>query len=74
MRKISKGNTTVVDVDFNNSHELKMGEWVTFSEVQGMVQINEIEKIKVVNILNDKSFEIDLDSSNFDDYTGQGKV
>ena len=39
-----------------------------------MAQINEIEKIKVVNILNDKSFEIDLDSSNFDDYTGQGKV
>ena len=71
---IEKGKLTIVDCDRNDTHGLRFGDWVKFFEVEGMSEINSCEKLKVIDIINDFSFRVDLDSTGFGEFLERGKV
>lgn len=53
------------------SHNLKVGQYVEFSDVEGMTEIN--DKIgKITSVPTDDSFLVDIDSSGFSAYTRSG--
>jgi len=63
----------VITVHEDQRHIYQEGDYVVFREVEGMVEINDRKPIKVLST-TPKSFTIDLDSSQFKDYTRQGIV
>lgn len=74
IKDIIKGKNTIIKIDneFDNL-ELNEDEFVIFKEIKGMTQLLDGKKRKIKKCENDK-FEIDDDSSNYEDYIRGGLV
>lgn len=70
---IEKGPKTTVTVHEDKRHIYQEGDYVQFREVEGMVEINNTAPIKI-SAVTTFTFTLELDSSNFHDYTRQGLV
>ena len=71
---IANGPNPIVNVlsSGGEKHDLDDGDVVTFSEVEGMTEINGLSgKITVINPF---SFKIDIDTTNFKEYTDRGRI
>jgi len=55
-------------------HGLEDGDFVTFAEVQGMTELNDLPEPVQVKVLGPYSLELDVDTSKFGPYTGGGVV
>lgn len=55
-------------------HGLEDGDYVTFTEVKGMTELNELPAPVQVKVIGPYTLEIDVDSTNFGSYTGGGYV
>ena len=71
---IEKGEKTRIRVHEDNAHSFSEGDYVQLREVDGMKQINELAPAKVVEKVNPFVFKIELDSTNWDEYTLNGIV
>ena len=74
IKDITKGKTTIITIDneFDN-FDLNENEYIIFKQLKGMSQLLDGKKRKIKNSEDDK-FEIDEDSSNYDDYIQGGYV
>ena len=72
--EIIKGKTTkiIIDNEFDD-FQLNEGDYVTFKEIKGMSQLLD-GKIRRIKNCDDNSFEIDEDSTNYDEYIQGGFV
>ncbi|XP_078270319.1 ubiquitin-like modifier-activating enzyme 1 [Rhinoraja longicauda] len=70
--RITKGNPGQVTCSDEKHHGFQMGDFVTFSEVQGMTELNNCRPIEIVGI-DHYSFSI-CDTSGFGDYENGGIV
>lgn len=70
---IEKGETTRVYTHDDKRHSYQEGDYVVFREVEGMTEINDTKPI-LIKSCNATSFELDLDSRNFNMYNRQGIV
>eukprot|EP01025_Chloroclados_australasicus_P042611 TRINITY_DN4529_c0_g2_i1.p1 TRINITY_DN4529_c0_g2~~TRINITY_DN4529_c0_g2_i1.p1 ORF type:complete len:1048 (-),score=190.46 TRINITY_DN4529_c0_g2_i1:257-3400(-) len=72
---ITKGYPTVVITVEDERLQFQDGDYVTFTEVQGMTELNSLDpmKMKIRNVKSN-SFEIDLDTSTFGEYVKGGLV
>lgn len=68
---IAKGETTTVTVHEDKRHTFEEGDYVQLREVEGMTQINDQEPRKVLKT-TPFTFELELNSTSFSDYTRQG--
>ncbi|CAG8616484.1 11157_t:CDS:10, partial [Paraglomus occultum] len=68
---ISKEADGIVTCLDETRHGLEDGTYVTFSEIKGMVELNECEP-KKVKVLGPYTFSIGVDTSNFGDYIDGG--
>jgi hypothetical protein len=76
--KGARGETRVFCLE-NVMHGLEVGDWIKFSEVKGMTQVNYVEKVnefvhRVAKVLSPFEFTIDTDSTGFFDYDIGGIV
>ena len=67
-----KGLITIDDDNGKNTFKIPEGGYVLFSEVEGMIELN--EKLFQIEREDSKSFRILADTSNFNDYIKGGKV
>lgn len=74
IKDIKKGKTTLISIDneFDNL-ELNEGDYVLFKDIKGMKQLLDNKKRKILKIA-DNNFEIDEDSTNYDNYLQSGIV
>lgn len=74
IKDISKGKSTIITIDneFDN-FEINDGEYILLKEIKGMSQLSDGKKRKIKNCTQDK-FEIDEDSTNYEDYIRGGLV
>lgn len=70
---IEKGTTTTITTHEDKRHIYQEGDYVKLVEVEGMVEINATEPLKILSTKKD-SFVVELDSSGFADYARQGVV
>lgn len=70
---ITSGNSSVVTCVEDERLEFQDGEYVTFSEVQGMTELNNHKPIKIRNC-RPHSFELELDTVGFKEYARGGIV
>ncbi|KAA6401271.1 MAG: putative Ubiquitin-activating enzyme E1 1 [Streblomastix strix] len=68
---ITNDKQAIVHSLLEEPHGFTNGDYVTFSKVEGMTQINDLQPAKVTYISQD-SFKVDIDSSKFDHYTMNG--
>lgn len=71
---IGKENKAKVVTLDEQRHGLEDGDFVTFAEVQGMTELNDLPEPVKVKVLGPYSIEIDIDTSKFGAYTGGGTV
>jgi ubiquitin-activating enzyme E1 len=77
---VAKGPTTIVTVHENRAHGLSEGDFVQFSELVGMTQLNHdapggVPLCKVLSLRGRFGFEIDVNSTAFDEFIpGAGLV
>lgn len=69
INNITQGNPTVVEA---TGHGLTTGQTVFFYLVEGMTEINDYEM--TVTVLDNNTFEVDVDSSSFTEYDTGGNV
>ena len=55
----------------NNRHGLADGDFVTFDEIEGTIELNGCDPIKIID-KGPYQFQLDCDSSKFGKYTGNG--
>ena len=74
IKDIIRGKNTIITIDneFDN-FDLNEDEYVIFKQIKGMKQLMDGKKRKIKNCQDDK-FEIDEDSSNYEDYIQGGIV
>ena len=74
IKNISKGKNTEITIDneFDNL-ELNDGDFVIFKDIKGMKQLMDGQKRKISNVEENK-FQIEEDSSNYEDYIQGGIV
>jgi ubiquitin-activating enzyme E1 len=77
LQRIDKGTETHLFSLENNMHGFEEGDWIKFTEIQGMTQLNYIEKVnefvhRVKKVVSPYEFVIDTDSTAFGDYTNGG--
>ena len=70
---IEKGETTTTTTHEDKRHIYQEGDHVKLVEVEGMVEINSTEPLKILSTKKD-SFVVDLNSTGFTDYSRQGVV
>lgn len=70
---VTSGNPAVVTCVEDERLEFDDGELVTFTEVQGMTELNDHKPIRVKNC-KAHSFELDLDTRGFKEYVSGGIV
>lgn len=71
---IIKGKNTIITIDNEfDDFDLNEDEYVIFKQIKGMKQLMDGKKRKIKNCQDDK-FEIDEDSSNYDEYIQGGIV
>ena len=70
---IEKGKETVVTTHEDKRHTYQEGDYVELKEVQGMTEINGAGPFKIIKTTK-HTFTLELDSSNFGEYTRQGLV
>ena len=74
IRDITKGKSTIITIDNEfDDFDLNENEYVIFKEIKGMSQLLDGKKRKIKNCEEDK-FEIDEDSTNYEDYIQGGVV
>ena len=74
IKDIIKGKKTVITIDNElENFELYEDEYIKFKDIKGMKQLLDGNKRKILNSKIDK-FEIDEDSSNYDEYIEGGIV
>ena len=75
IKNITKGKTTniIIHNEFDDDFELNDGDYVIIRDIKGMKQLLDGKKRKISNIEGNK-FQIDEDSSNYDDYIQGGIV
>lgn len=71
--QIEKGPKTVVRLHEDHRHIYQVGDYVVFREVEGMTQLNGTKPIKVIDTTV-FTITLEIDSSNFGNYTRQGVV
>ena len=71
---IARENHPKVFIHEDSNVELEDGDYVKFSEVEGMTQLNELSEPIQIDNVGPLSFNLKLDTSNFDQYTRQGIV
>jgi len=67
---ISNDEKAIVTCHEDKRHDLEDGDYVTFSEVQGMSEINKL--VGKVRFITPLSFEVDINTKNFGQYTREG--
>lgn len=74
IKDITKGQNTIITIDneFDN-FDLNENEYIMLKEIKGMSQLLDGKKRKIKNCSQDK-FEIDEDSTNYEDYIRGGLV
>ena len=74
IKNITKGKNTIITIDneFDN-FELNEGDYIIFKQINGISNLMDGKKRKIKNCEDDK-FEIDEDSSNYEDYIQGGFV
>ena len=70
---IEQGENPVVNVHEDKRHSYQDGDFVKFTEVEGMTQLNDIEHIEIYDT-KAYSFRLKLDTTNFGAYARQGIV
>lgn len=74
IKEIKKGNITKIAIDNQfDMLELNEGDYVIFKEIKGMKQLLDGKKRKITKI-EENIFEIEEDSTNYDDYIQGGVV
>eukprot|EP00128_Syssomonas_multiformis_P002420 Colp12_sorted_trinity150504_noHs@8955 len=73
IENITQEHKAIVTCHEETRHGLEDGDHVTFSEVEGMHELNGCEP-KRVKVISPYSFAIDCDTSRFHPYTGRGTV
>lgn len=74
IKNITKGKSTIITIDNEfDDFGLNENEYIMLKEIKGMSQILDGKKRKIKNCSQDK-FEIDEDSTNYDDYIRGGFV
>ena len=74
IKNITKGKSTIITIDNEfDDFSLNEDEYIMLKEIKGMSQILDGKKRKIKNCSQDK-FEIDEDSTNYDDYIRGGFV
>ena len=71
---ISQGDRTIVEVVDGETHDLDDGDFVQFSMVEGMTELNELKEPVRVGSKNRISFYVDVNSKDFHEYTKNGYV
>ena len=72
IKEIIKGNPTIIYIDIEfDDFQLNEGDYVLFKEIKGMNQLLDGKKRQIKNC-EIESFEIDEDSSNYDEYVQGG--
>ena len=75
IKNITKEKNGLITIDSengNNNFKIGEGGYIIFSDIKGMTELN--GKIFEVQYINNSSFKIKEDTSNFNDYTEGGKV
>ena len=74
IKEITKGKTTKITIDNEfDDFNLNEGDYILFKEIKGMSQLLDDKKRKIKNC-EDDNFEIDEDSTNYEDYIQGGIV
>ena len=74
IKNISKGKNTEITIDNElDNLELNDGDFVIFKDIKGMKQLIDGQKRKISNVEENK-FQIEEDSSNYEDYIQGGIV
>lgn len=66
MSGIARENHPKVFIHEDSNVELEDGDYVKFSEVEGMTQLNELSEPIQIDNVGPLSFNLKLDTSNFD--------
>jgi ubiquitin-activating enzyme E1 len=64
---ITKANPATITIAVDELHELEIGDYVSFEEIEGMTELNG-KTVKVTAILSRRQFQIDVDSTDFQPY------
>jgi ubiquitin-activating enzyme E1 len=76
LQRIDKGTETHLFSLENNMHGLEEGDWVKFSEIQGMTELNYADQAEYIHrvkkVVTPYEFVIETDSTGFSDYTTGG--
>lgn len=57
-----------MNVHEDKRHSFQEGDYVKFSEVEGMIELNDREPIQIINVKGGFSFQLNIDASKFGAY------
>jgi ubiquitin-activating enzyme E1 len=70
---VTQTDPCIVTVHEDKRHKFQDGDYVKFTEVQGMTELNTLEPTKIT-VIDGYSFKVHVDATKFKAYTRQGIV